>query len=211
MKTLRLGINSLALGFSTLLSLAALHLVILKESAAFALPGQPAYQVQEWLRGHPVLRPAKNETLLIAKQNSPAHRFQFLVTGLMPFSGSFLEDGRGDVIRSEKLEITDVRDGSMGVTPQRLEEALRGIYGVEIMQDFVNGEVLAFYPSRSGGNGGTVGQLRQGKRFLYWIEVLQAPGGNFPTGQITVMDLRDVAGVKTELQRRRQNVVLKSD
>ncbi|MFN5854703.1 MAG: hypothetical protein ACK456_02185 [Pseudanabaenaceae cyanobacterium] len=210
MKTLRFGLTSFALGFSTLVSCVIVP-SFLGKSAAVALPGQPAYQVQEWLRGHPVLRPAKNETLLITKQNSPAHRFQFLATGFMPFNGSFLEDGRGDVIRSEKLEITDVRDGSMGVTPQRLEDALRGIYGAEIMQDFVNGEVLVFYPSRSDGTGGSVGQLRQGKRFLYWIEVLQAPGGNFPTGQITVLDLRDVAGVTTELRRRRPNVVLKSN
>jgi hypothetical protein len=208
MNTSRLGITGIALGFSALVSISMAELTLSK-ATALGLPNQPPYQVQEWLRGHPVLRPAENEKLLIAKQNSPAHRFVFLSTTLMPFGNIFLEDGRGEVIRSEKLEITDVRDGSMGVTPQRLEEALRSIYGVEIMQDFVTGEVLAFYPSRNPSSGGPVGQLRQGKRFLYWIEVLQIPGGSFPTGQITVMDLRDITRVTTELQRRRENVILK--
>jgi len=176
--------------------------------SAIALPGQSPDQVLDWIRTNPALRPESGERLLVRKSDTPARRFQFQASVLIPG----LAEVRGDanVIRSEQIRFFDIING---VTKSRLEESLRSIYGPEIMRDYATAKIVYAYPTadmlqRSQAKNASPilralqGELRQGKKYGYWVELLQNGKGSANSGQITVFELESLPKLEQELSKR---------
>jgi hypothetical protein len=176
--------------------------------SAIALPGQSPDQVLDWIKTNPVLRPESGERLLVRKSDTPARRFQFqasvLVPGLAEVRGEF------NVIRSEQIKFFDIING---VTKSRLEESLRSIYGPDIMRDYATAKRVYAYPTAAmvlrsqAKNASPIlralqGELRQGKKYGYWVEVLQNGKGSANSGQITVFELDSLPKLEQELSKR---------
>ncbi len=179
--------------------------------SAIALPGQPPDQVIDWVRVHPVLKPSKNERLLVSKSDTPARRFQFQASVLIP--GLANMKGEANLIRSEQIRFFDIING---VTKSRLEESLRAIYGPEIMRDYATAKPVYAYPTaemvqRSQYRNASPilralqGELRQGAKYAYWVELLQNGRGSANSGSITVFELDNLPKVEQELRDREKN------
>lgn len=176
--------------------------------SAIALPGQRPDEVLDWIKTNPVLRPESGERLLIRKSDTPARRFQFQASVLIP--GLAEVRGEPNVIRSEQIKFFDIING---VTKSRLEESLRSIYGPEIMRDYATAKVVYAYPTaemlaRSQAKNASPilralqGELRQGKKYAYWVELLQNGKGSANSGQITVFELESLPKLNLELSNR---------
>jgi hypothetical protein len=176
--------------------------------AAYALPGQTPEQVADWIKVHPALKPQKGERLLVRKSDTAARRFQFQASVLLP--GLVQPPGDAKIIRSEQISFFDIING---VSRDRLEEALRSIYGAEVMRDFDKAQVAYAYPTADMVKRSRVsnsrplmaalrGELRMGEKFAYWIEVLHNDSGRGNSGQITVFDRLSLPKVEEELRKR---------
>ncbi|MBD2359116.1 hypothetical protein H6G41_31775 [Tolypothrix sp. FACHB-123] len=180
---------------------------MLADSQANALPGQPTEEVTTWIQAHPTLRPRSGERLFIQKSDTAAQRFTFLASVLPPGKVAFTKDR--SMIRNERITMYDAVNG---MTSDRLQEALRVIYGIDIYQDFKRGQVLYQYPNQSAINSARLaktpirealkGELRVGDRFAYWVEVAQPKTGKAFTGQMTVLLKSDLDKLEAELRNR---------
>jgi hypothetical protein len=177
-------------------------------NAAHALPGQTPETVADWIKVHPVLRPQRGERLLVRKTDTAARRFQFQASVLLP--GLAELPGDANSIRSEQISFFDIING---VTRDRLEEALRSIYGAEVMRDFNKAKVMYAYPTADMVKRSRIdnsrplmaalrGELRMGEKFAYWIELLHTNSGRANSGQITVFDLKTMPKLEEELRKR---------
>ncbi|MEA5487641.1 MULTISPECIES: hypothetical protein [Pseudanabaena] len=177
--------------------------------SAIALPGQTPDQVIDWIRTHPVLRPSAGERLLVRKSDTPSRRFQFQASVVLPGIAA-IQKGDANLIRSERISFFDIING---VTRSRLEEALRSIYGPEIMRDYATAKRVYAYPTTAmvlrsqAKNASPIlralqGELRQGKKYGYWIELLQNGRGSANSGQITVFELDSLPKLEEELSKR---------
>lgn len=176
-------------------------------AVANALPGQTAAEVVNWIKIHPTLRPSSGETLLIRKSDTPAVRFIFEASVLTP--GRASAEGNKDIIRTERIELFDMING---VTPNRLQESLRVIYGADIYQDFQRARVVYAYPSEAmvrearseaAPLGEALrGELRLGDRYAYWLQVAQPREGKAITGHIIVLLKSDLDKLEVELRNR---------
>jgi hypothetical protein len=174
---------------------------------AMALPGQTIDQAAAWIQANPALRPASGETLLVRKSDTPARRFSFEALTASPGRAAALES-RG-MIRTERITLFDMTNG---VTFDRLTATLRSIYGEEIYQDFVAGNLVYRYPSRAqqqaAANRDTPllesvqGEVRQGDRYAYWMETVQTRSGEAYSGQIHIFLLADINKLEAELRDR---------
>ncbi|NJN75478.1 MAG: hypothetical protein HC796_03610 [Synechococcaceae cyanobacterium RL_1_2] len=89
-----------------------------------------------------------------------------------------------------------------GVTPQRLSESLRVVYGAMVYDDYRQSQVVCAYPSREMMDAGVSqnlqltqairGQIRQGNNFGYWLEVIPTNTGIAYNGSITLFMLDDL-------------------
>ncbi len=176
--------------------------------SAIALPGQRPDQVLDWIKTNPVLRPESGERLLVRKSDTPARRFQFQASVLIP--GLAEVRGEANLIRSEQIRFFDIING---VTKSRLEESLRSIYGPEIMRDYATAKSVYAYPTAAmlrrsqAKNASPIlralqGELRQGKKYGYWVELLQNGKGSANSGQITVFELDSLPKLEQELSKR---------
>jgi hypothetical protein len=176
-------------------------------SAAQALPGQFADEATAWIQANPTLRPARGERLLIRKSSTPAQRFTF--QALPSQVGRAATGFGGGIIRTEELAVYDMING---VTPYRLQESLRSIYGSDIYRDFSQGRRVYAYPDQP-----TVGrainrdtpllallqgEVRQGDRYAYWLEVVRKPNGFAYSGKLTVFLKEDLPKLEAELRAR---------
>jgi len=179
--------------------------------SAIALPGQTPDQVIDWVRSHPVLKPNKNERLLVNKSDTPARRFQFQASVLIP--GLADMKGEANLIRSEQIRFFDIING---VTKSRLEESLRSIYGPEIMRDYATAKPVYAYPTaemvqRSRYRNASPilralqGELRQGVKYGYWVELLQNGRGSANSGSMMVFELENLPKLEQELREREKN------
>ncbi len=179
---------------------------------AIALPGQTPDQVADWIKTNPALRPENGERLLVRKSDTPARRFQFQASVLLP--GIAEIRGNAYVIRSEQIKFFDIING---VTRSRLEESLRSIYGPEIMRDYATAKRVYAYPTaamlaRSQDRNASAifrnlqGELRQGKKYGYWLELLQNGKGSANSGQITVFELQSLPKLEQELISKREKL-----
>lgn len=177
-------------------------------ASANALPGQSTDTVVAWINAHPTLRPGIGDGLLVSKNNSAAQRFTF--------QASILPPGRitsppvdTSTIRSERFYFYDRVNG---VTPERLQESVRIIYGPAIYQDYERAKVVYEYPTPE-----TVdlarrqnlpllaqqqGKLLLGERYAYWMEVAKTNSGKAFNGQVTVLLKEDVNKLEIELRDR---------
>jgi hypothetical protein len=99
-----------------------------------------------------------------------------------------------------------------GVTPDRLKESLRVIYGPAIYQDYERASIVYDYPvpetidlARRQNRpllANQQGRLLLGERYAYWMEVTQTESGKAFNGQLTVFLKEDVDKLETELRDR---------
>jgi hypothetical protein len=177
--------------------------LLLLPMAVKALPGQTSEDVADWIKSHPVLRPGPGERLWVRKSNTPARRFQFQASSLVP--GRAELRGSANLIRSERLHLFDL---VAGVTRDRLEELLRSIYGPALMEDYRRAVVVFRYPQgeqRGDHRNATVqalrGELRRGEQFSYWLELVQTSPQKAISGQITVFATADLEKLQADLSR----------
>jgi hypothetical protein len=189
-----------------IVSLAGIALALVAGSGQ-AFPGQTPDEAQTWIQANPTLRPAPGEKLLIRKTATAAQRFTF--------RSSLLQVGRaaagptGGVIRSEEILLFDMLNG---ITPYRLEESLRSIYGANVYRDYNQARLVYAYPDRRQRNqavnqnapllAAVQGTVREGDRYAYWLEIARRPDGYAYAGKITVFLRSDLPKLQTELQSR---------
>ena len=177
--------------------------------SAIALPGQTPDQVIDWIRTNPALRPENGERLLVRKSDTPSRRFQFQASVVLPGIAA-IQKSDANLIRSEQIRFFDIING---VTRSRLEEALRSIYGPDIMRDYAMAKRVYAYPTAAmvqrsqAKNASPIlralqGELRQGKKYGYWVELLQNGKGSANSGQITVFELDSLPKLEQELSNR---------
>jgi hypothetical protein len=182
-------------------------LLSLGGTRAAALPGESTQTVAAWINAHPTLRPGRREGLLVTKSNTAAQRFTFQATVLPPGRVNFPTD-RG-TIRSERIYFYDMING---VTPDRLKESLRVIYGPIIYQDYEQATVVYDYSVPQAVNlarrqnlnllAAQQGKLLLGERYGYWMEVTQTDTGKAFNGQLTIFLKEDLDKLQTELRNR---------
>lgn len=192
--------------FWSILSLGIL-LALSTAKSADALPGQKTEEVTAWINSNPTLRPSTGDGLLVQKTNTAAQRFTFLATVLPPGRVTFTKD-RG-TIRSERFSFFDMING---VTPQRLKESLRVIYGPDIYQDYDRSRIVYEYPTAQTVDlarrqrlpllAAQQGELRLGDRFAYWMEIVQTKTGKAYNGHMVVFLREDLDKLETELRDR---------
>ena len=193
------------LSWGSVLSLGIL--LSLGGNRADALPGESTQTVAAWINAHPTLRPGMREGRLVSKSNTAAQRFTFQATVLPPGRVNFPTD-RG-TIRSERIYFYDMING---VTPDRLKESLRVIYGPIIYQDYEQARVVYDYSLPQAVNlarrqnlnllTAQQGKLFLGERYAYWMEVTQTDTGKAFNGQLTIFLKEDLDKLQTELRAR---------
>ena len=174
---------------------------------ANALPGQTTEEVAAWIQANPTLSPSNGERLFVQKTDTAARHFEFQASVLPPGKVTFPSD-RG-TIRTERILLFDL---SNGVTPERLQEALRVIYSLDVYQDYNRAQIVYQYPNESAISQARTerkplrealqGQLRLGDHYAYWLEVAQPQQGKAVTGQMTIMLKSDLDKLETELRNR---------
>ncbi|MEQ8463556.1 hypothetical protein [Coleofasciculus sp. E1-EBD-02] len=179
----------------------------LTANPAQALPGQTVETVAAWIAAHPTLEPGIGDGLVVTKQNTAAQRFKFEASVLPPGQIAFPTNRR--LIQSEQISFYDMING---VTPERLTESLRVIYGPAIYQDYQRANLVYAYPTPA-----TIdlarrqnrpmliarqGELLLGDRFAYWLEVTRTENGKPINGRITVFLPEDLDKLEVELRNR---------
>jgi hypothetical protein len=179
----------------------ALAALALTSQPGWSLPGQSVTLAESWIRNHPTLRPAANERLSINRLVAPAQRFTFQAS-VFPVSGVSPGIDRRQ-IRTERFTITDHANP---ITPDRLDESLRAIYGQEIFNDYRQATVRLRYPARgarqiTGDNPNLVlrGEVRQGERFAYWQEIAYDRAGVAYLGRMAVFLIADLPALEAQL------------
>lgn len=172
--------------------------------AAQAFPGQTPDQAAVWIQAHPTLQPAKGERLLVRRSHTPAQRFSFQASPL-PVGRMTLRP-QGSIIRTEEILLVDLING---VTPDRLEESLRVIYGSTVYEDYIQANRVITYPTSdltkqsAGGLGaGVQGEVREGDRYAYWWEITRGDDRLAHTGKLTVFLREDLPKLEAELRNR---------
>ncbi|MFP5270118.1 hypothetical protein [Coleofasciculus sp.] len=174
---------------------------------AQALPGQTVETVAAWIAAHPTLEPGIGDGLVVTKHNTAAQRFKFEASVLPPGQITFPTNRR--IIQSEQISFYDMING---VTPERLTESMRVIYGPAIYQDYQRAKLVYAYPTpetidlaRRQNRPMLVarqGELLLGDRFAYWLEVTQTENGKPINGRITVFLPEDLDKLEVELRNR---------
>lgn len=177
------------------------------QSRANALPGESTEEVAAWIKANSTLQPNANERFFVYKTDTAAQRFSFEASVLPPGRVEYTPDR--SIIQSERIAMYDAVNG---MTFKRLEESLRQIYGLDMYQDFKQGEVVYEYPDESAINTARLaktpirealqGQLRLGTRYAYWVEVAQPKQGKAYFGQMTVFLKSDLDKLEAQLRQR---------
>ncbi len=165
----------------------------------WAIPGQPVSVAEAWIRTNPTLSPSPNERLTINRMAAPGQRFSFQasvfpVTGVRP-------DGNQRLIRTEQFTLVDHANA---ITPERLEESLRAIYGLPVFNDYRQATVLFSYakpqaPSIADPGLRLQGQVREGEQFAYWQELATDQAGNVYLGRMAIFLKEDLPLLRQQL------------
>jgi hypothetical protein len=176
--------------------------------SAQALPGDLVGDVATWIEANPSFRGSTINNLKVTRYNTAAQKMTFEAS---LYSPTRLNEQPTGLIRSEKLHFFDVTNG---VTIERLQEALRTLYGVNVYQDFAAAREVYSYPDISTLNrarrenlpilAAQQGTLLEGDRFAYWIEVVKSDRQtDFANrGHITVLLKEDLAALENQLSSR---------
>ena len=172
-----------------------------------ALPGQTPDEAVVWIQANPTLRPVRGEKLLVRKSDTPAQRFMFAATPQQV--GRASSGATGGIIRTEETSFFDLQNG---VTRDRLQEALRVIYGPTVYQDYAQAKTLYAYPTQKNLDQATnrdtpllaalQGEVREGDRYAYWLEIARQKNGFAYTGKIIVFLRDDLPKLEGELRNR---------
>jgi hypothetical protein len=172
-----------------------------------ALPGQTPSEAVVWIQANPTLRPVRGEKLLVRKSDTPAQRFTFSATPLQV--GRASSGATGGIIRTEEISFFDIQNG---VTRDRLQEALRAIYGPTVYQDYTQARTLYAYPTQKTLDqsinrdapllAALQGEVREGDRYAYWLEIARQKNSFAYTGKITVFLRDDLPKLEAELRNR---------
>lgn len=172
-----------------------------------ALPGQTVEEVAAWIQAHPTLQPVAGERLLVRKVDTAAQRFTFQASVSPP--GRVIPTLDRGIIQSERISLFDMVNG---VTPTRLAESLRAIYGLDIFQDFQQAQTIYTYPSpvavsqsvnqRFPLKAALQGEVRSGKRYAYWVEVVPTSSGKSFNGRLYIFSNLDLDKIESELRNR---------
>lgn len=183
----------LGIGFSPLLT-----------QQARALPGQSTEVVAAWITANPTLQPSVPGGLRVERSHTAAQRFSFQATVVPP--GRITFPPNRQIIRTEFFSLFDQVNG---VTPERLAETLRAIYGAQIYQDFVKADIVYAYPTQKTVelsrrqnlplSAAQQGQLRLGNRFAYWVEVTSTNRDKAHSGRMTILLPDDLDKLLSEL------------
>ncbi len=174
----------------------AIAVLLLAPMPSLALPGESVEEVANWIYTNPLLPDGRRGSLRVSRSDIPGQRLTFVASKTLPTQGGL---GIGETrIRSEWIEILDYRNG---VTSDRLVEALRGIYGLDLYQDYRNAELVHDYTVLAREEGTIVqrGQLWRGDRFGYWLKITEQDGEDPVLGQLTVILLDDLAAIQADL------------
>ena len=175
---------------------------------ANALPGDLKEDVATWIEANPSFRDSQVHNLMVTRFNTAAQKFTFEAS---LYSPTYINEKNFGLVRSEKISFFDVTNG---VTFERLQEALRTVYGVNIYQDYASAREVYSYPDIATVNRSKrenlptlraqTGKLYEGDRFAYWIEVIETdPETGFANrGHITVLEKIDLPALENKLSSR---------
>ncbi|MGB3202717.1 MAG: hypothetical protein WBA99_17560 [Nodosilinea sp.] len=182
-------------GFLSVATLAAIA------SPGWAIPGQTVNLATSWIRNNPTLKPAPNERLSVSRVAAPGQRFTFQAS-VFPV-GELAPAPNRQQIRTERFSLVDYANP---ITPDRLEESLRAIYGQDIFNDYRQAEVIMRYPERGTRPAPTDnpdiflrGEVREGDRFAYWQEITYDRTGTAHLGRMVVFLKADVPALQAQL------------
>ncbi len=196
---------------TTLSTLLGLGMWMGMAAGAVALPGQSVREAEAWMQAHPTLRAEPRERLSIRRNDTPSRRYTFHASVFGPReqlaggSGGSLLARRNStepmMVRAEKFTLVDLISG---VSINRLENALRTLYGAEVYADYRRSQPILIYSPDQGDRSDTQrssrAQLSEGDIFAYLIEVMPNPDGTIHTGGVTVMLKADVPALVTALR-----------
>jgi hypothetical protein len=175
---------------------------------ASALPGQSVAEAEAWMQAHPTLRADPRENLAIRRNDTPSRRYTFHGSVYGPGGGhqSLLarrNSGQPTMVRSEKFTLVDLISG---VSVERLENALRTLYGAEVFADYRRSQtVLVYSPGRPEDRGtqrASRAQVSEGELYAYIVEVIPNPDGTVNTGTVSVMLREDLPALQAALRDR---------
>ncbi|TVR09272.1 MAG: hypothetical protein EA395_10295 [Phormidium sp. GEM2.Bin31] len=175
----------------------AIALVLMAPSPGWSLPGEAVDEVANWIYSNPLLPDGRRGSLRVSRSDIPGQRFTFVASKTLPTQrGLGIGERR---IRSEWLEVLDYNNG---VTSERLIEAVRAVYGLDLYQDYRNAELIYEYVNPTGPTGQHQrrGQLWQGDRFGYWLEITERDGEEPVLGKLALILLDDIPTVQADLQ-----------
>lgn len=191
-KTLALVVRA---GFFTLATF------VLVPQPGWAIPGQTVNLATAWIRNNPTLRPAANERLTVNRVAAPSQRFTFQAS-VFPIGEAAPAPNRLQ-IRTERFSLVDYANP---ITPDRLEESLRAIYGQDTFNDYRQAEVLTRYPERGTRPAPTDnpnlflrGEVREGEQFAYWQEITYDRTGTAHLGRMVVFLKADLPALQAQL------------
>ena len=197
----------LHVGFQTGLTLTGVWIGL--TTAASALPGQSVDEAEAWMQAHPTLRATPSERLSVRRNDTPARRYTFHGSIYGPGGGageSLLvrrNSGQLTMVRSEKFTLVDTISG---VSVDRLEDALRTLYGARVYADYRRSQAVIVYspgrPEDRGTQRASRAQVSEGDLYAYIIEVIPNPDGTINTGTVSVMLKEDVPALRTALRNR---------
>lgn len=194
----RIGMGVFSLG----VSLSSLVLA----NPSYGLPGHSVNEVKTWMQGHPTLRAESNDGLRVHRADVPSRRFTFQAS-VFPVGGfqrtgenSLWPASRGrrdlSTIRREEFILVDY---DQQVTVERLEEALRALYGPDTYADYRRAQSVYSYAAETG----TIqGEVRLGGSYAYWVEITPNVNGVVTTGKLNVLLSEDVSHLQSYLERQ---------
>ncbi|MEM6251811.1 MAG: hypothetical protein AAF821_02715 [Cyanobacteria bacterium P01_D01_bin.156] len=191
----------------TVLGLVALGMSwVLSGSSSYGLPGQSVDETKTWMQGHPTLRAESREGLRVHRAEVPSRRFTFQASvlpigGLQPANDSGFslnQRPNTNIIRREEFIVVDYDEP---VTLERLEEALRVVYGPEVYADYRRSELLDGYRVTTANS--AQGNVRLGSLYAYWLEITLDTNGVATIGKLNVVLPEDVARLQGYLERQR--------
>ena len=138
----------------------AIALILMAPGPAWSLPGERVSEVANWIYSNPLLPDGRRGSLRVSRSDVPGQRFTFVASKTLPTQRGL---GVGETrIRSEWLELLDYNNG---VTSERLVEAVRSVYGLDLYQDYRNAELVYEYvhPTGPGGPASTARSTLAGR------------------------------------------------
>ena len=175
---------------------------------SYGVPGYSVDEVKTWMQGHPTLRADRREGLRVHRADVPSRRFTFQAS-VFPIGGLGLSSNSAGQLSSSspQRDLSKVRreefilvDYDEPVSLERLEDALRTLYGPDMYADYRRAR--ATYEYSGSVNNRLQGEVRVGNLYAYWIELTSDTNGVVTTGKLNVILTEDVDHLQSYLQQQ---------